>query len=115
MTEHDSVKDVLANVRRAAFEDCARLMDDQRIALEVAQINRAKGGGVAYDPEQTFWKKAASLLRAMPVSTPIPLTPSDEMVEIARAELRKWQNYDIEPDEMKAVLSAALNLMGGDK
>lgn len=50
-----------------------------------------------------------------PVSTPIPLTPSDEMVEAACKELRKWQNFDLEPDEMKAILSAALNLMGGKK
>ena len=56
--------DEIAAIRKDEGRACAGLMDDQRIALEIAEIKKAKGSGVLYNPEQTLWKKAAALIRA---------------------------------------------------
>jgi len=51
-------------IRKDEGYACAGLMDDQRVGLERAEIDKAKGAGVLYNPEQTLWKKAAALIRA---------------------------------------------------
>ena len=52
-------------IRKDERNACAALMDDQRVALEIAEIEKSKpGAGVLYNPEQTLWKKAAALIRA---------------------------------------------------
>lgn len=49
------------------------------------------------------------------ISTPIPITPSDEMVAAAQAACVEAWEYGISDDDMRAALQAALNLMGVDK
>lgn len=61
----DTVADLLSELAGHVREECALALKNKAVELEMAEIAKAKSGGVLRNPHEAFWHKAASIIRAL--------------------------------------------------
>lgn len=110
------------HTRESVIEECARVADDKESAWTIQWRAGHKSDSHLEGMSDGAGEVATAIRALKTISTPIPLTPSDEMVKQGAAGIRRlfFEREEFEPmpsyaDLSRAVLQAALNLMGGKK